>query len=31
MRLYKLEGITRDWINYYRFANIVAKLRDMDT
>ncbi|RLD56642.1 MAG: group II intron reverse transcriptase/maturase [Bacteroidetes bacterium] len=31
MRLYKLEEITRGWINYYRFANIVAKLRDIDT
>ena len=31
MRLYKLEEITRGWINYYRFANIVTKLRDIDT
>jgi len=31
MRLYKLEEITRGWINYYRFASIVAKLRDLDT
>ena len=31
MRLNKLEDITRGWINYYRFANIVGKLRDLDT
>jgi group II intron reverse transcriptase/maturase len=30
MRLYKLEDITRGWINYYRFANIVGKLKDLD-
>ena len=30
-RLTKLENITRGWINYYRFANIVGKLRDLDT
>jgi group II intron reverse transcriptase/maturase len=30
MRLKKLENITRGWINYYRFANIVGKLRDLD-
>ncbi len=31
MRLYKLEEITRGWINYYRFANIVGKLKDLDS
>lgn len=30
MRLYKLEAITRGWINYYRFANIAGKLKDLD-
>ena len=30
-RLTKLENLTRGWINYYRFANIVGKLRDLDT
>jgi len=30
-RLNKLEDITRGWVNYYRFANIVGKLRDLDT
>ena len=30
-RLTKLENITRGWINYYRFAKIVGKLRDLDT
>ena len=29
-RLKKLEEITRGWINYYRFAKIVGKLRDLD-
>ncbi len=29
-RLKKLEEITRGWINYYRFAKIVVKLRDLD-
>jgi group II intron reverse transcriptase/maturase len=30
-RLTKLKQVTRGWINYYRFANIVGKLRDLDT
>ena len=30
-RLIKLEQVTRGWINYYRFANIVGKLRELDT
>jgi len=30
-RLLKLENLTRGWINYYRFANIVGKLRNIDT
>ena len=30
-RLIKLEQVTRGWINYYRFANIAGKLRDLDT
>ena len=30
-RLKKLEQVTRGWINYYRFANIAGKLRDIDT
>ena len=30
-RLIKLKDITRGWINYYRYANIVGKLRDLDT
>ena len=30
-RLIKLKDITRGWINYYRFANIAGKLRDLDT
>jgi group II intron reverse transcriptase/maturase len=30
MRLYKLEAITRGWINYYRFANIAGKLKYLD-
>ena len=30
-RLIKLEQVTRGWINYYRFANIVGKLRKLDT
>ena len=29
-RLTKLKQVTRGWINYYRFANIVGKLRDLD-
>jgi RNA-directed DNA polymerase len=31
MRLKKLDDLTRGWINYYRFANIVGKLRDIDS
>ncbi len=30
-RLIKLEQVTRGWINYYRFANIMGKLRDLDS
>ena len=30
-RLIKLKEITRGWINYYRYANIEGKLRDLDT
>ena len=30
-RLKKLEYLTRGWINYYRFANIVGKLKAIDT
>jgi len=30
-RLIKLEQVTRGWINYYRFANIVGKLKSLDT
>jgi len=30
-RLIKLEQVTRGWINYYRFANIVGKLKELDT
>ncbi len=29
-RLIKLQQVTRGWINYYRFANIVVKLRKLD-
>lgn len=29
-RLIKLEQVTRGWINYYRFANIVGKLMELD-
>ena len=29
-RLNKLEAITRGWINYYRFAKIVGKLKELD-
>ncbi len=30
-RLIKLEQVTRGWINYYRFANIEVRLRELDT
>ena len=30
-RLYRLEQVTRGWINYYRFAHIVGKLKELDT
>ncbi len=30
-RLIKLQQVTRGWINYYRFANIVGKLKSLDT
>ena len=30
-RLIRLENLTRGWINYYRFAKIVGKLRKLDS
>ena len=30
-RLVKLEQVTRGWINYYRFASIVVKLKELDS
>jgi len=30
-RISKLNNLTRGWINYYRFANISGKLRNLDT
>ena len=30
-RLYRLEQVTRGWINYYRFAHIAGKLKELDT
>jgi group II intron reverse transcriptase/maturase len=30
-RIIRLERLTRGWINYYRFANIVGKLKELDT
>jgi len=30
-RLIRLEQLTRGWINYYRFAHIVGKLKELDT
>jgi len=30
-RISKLDALTRGWVNYYKFANMTTKLKELDT